>query len=112
MQFYQCIGFNDNHSTNSAMAWKKFYLKNHAYDNTKKTGEEASFTNNFTEPMIQLNPLHTVVLSAHSQNTFDKSGMLNDIRIYTPLPFKLMPTLMDAMVYRKFFSIFREMENA
>jgi glycosyltransferase involved in cell wall biosynthesis len=112
LQFYQCNGFNDNHSTNSAMAWRKVYLKNHSYDNTKKTGEEAGFTNNFTEPMIQLNPLHTVVLSAHCQNTFDKSNTLNDIRIYTPLHFKLMPTLMDAMVYRKFLAIFREMENA
>jgi glycosyltransferase involved in cell wall biosynthesis len=112
LQFYQCNGFNDNHSTNSAMAWRKLYLKTHAYDNTKTTGEEASFTNNFTEPMIQLDPLHTVVLSAHCQNTFDKKELLNDIRIYTPLPFKLMPTLMDAMMYRKFLAVFRDMENA
>lgn len=112
LQFYQCNGFHDNHSTNSAMAWRKVYLKNHAYDNTKKTGEEASFTNDFTEPMIQLNPLHTVILSAHCQNTYDKSGLFDDIRMYTPLQFKLMPKLMDAMMYRKFFAIFREMEKA
>jgi glycosyltransferase involved in cell wall biosynthesis len=112
LQFYQCNGFTDNHSTNSAMAWRKLYLKSHAYDNTKKSGEEASFTHDFTEPMIQLNPMHTVILSTHCQNTYDKKELLNDTRMYTPLPFKLMPSLMDAMVYRKFFAIFREMENA
>lgn len=112
LQFYQCNGFDDNHSTNSAMAWRKSYLETHSYDNTKKTGEEASFTNNFTEPMIQLNPLHTVVLSTHCQNTFDKSELLKDTRIYTPLKFKIMPQIMDAMLYRKFLSIFRDMERS
>ena len=112
LQFYQCVGFNETHSTNSAMAYRKSYLKTHAYDNTQKTGEEAHFTNNFTEPMIQLYPSHTVILSSHTQNTYDKSDMLKNNPHFTPLEFKWMPKLMDAMMYRKFFLLFRDMEKS
>ena len=42
--------FGDKHSVNSCFAWKKKYLENHSHDETKETGEEPSFTNEFKEP--------------------------------------------------------------
>ena len=69
-------GFGENHSINSAFAWKKKYLENHSHDDSKESGEEPSFTNNFNEPMIQLDPNKTLIQSSHTQNTFNKREIL------------------------------------
>ena len=63
---------NSTHSVNSCMAWKKEYLQNNSHDNEKEFGEEESFTKKFTEPMVQLDPFSTVIISSHSFNTFSK----------------------------------------
>ena len=60
------------HSINSCMAWKKEYLKTNSHDLEKDFAEEPSFTNNFTNPMVQLDPFSTVILSSHSSNTYSK----------------------------------------
>ena len=70
-------GFGDNHSINSCFAWKKKYLEKHSHDESKEAGEEPSFTNDFNEPMIQLDPDQTIVQNSHSQNTFNKREILN-----------------------------------
>ena len=64
--------FGKNHSTNDCMAWKKEYLLTHSHDPTKKSGEEPSFTNTFSEPMVQLDSKHVIIGSSHFQNTFNK----------------------------------------
>ena len=61
-----------NHSINSNMAWKREYLKDHQHDPTKDFAEEASFTNNFTEPMEQIHRDHCAVVSSHMKNTYNK----------------------------------------
>lgn len=73
-KLYKFRGFGPNHSTNACMAWKQQYVKNH--DDTKETAEEASFTDNFTTPMIQLDPFQVMVVNSHSQNTFNKRELL------------------------------------
>jgi len=70
--FVQMKQMGPFHSINSCMAWKKEYLVNNSHDNDKEFGEEQSFTKNFTEPMIQLDPYSTVIISSHSLNTFSK----------------------------------------
>jgi len=70
-------GFGENHSINSCFAWKKQYLEKHSHDDSKEAGEEPSFTNEFKEPMIQLDPEQTTVQSSHTQNTFNKREILN-----------------------------------
>jgi glycosyltransferase involved in cell wall biosynthesis len=69
-------GFGENHSINSCFAWKKKYLETHSHDASKECGEEPSFTNDFKEPMIQLEPEQTIVQSSHAQNTFNKREIL------------------------------------
>lgn len=67
---------NPNHSTNNCFAYKKEYLKNHSYDNTKTFAEESSFTNAFNEPMCQLNPKKTIIVSSHNLNTYNKRKLI------------------------------------
>ena len=68
--------FGDNHSVNSCFAWKKKFLENHSHDETKETGEEPSFTNEFKEPMVQLDANKTIVQSSHTGNTYNKREIL------------------------------------
>ena len=68
--------FGEYHSVNSCLAWKRKYLESHSHDETKETGEEPSFTNQFKEPMVQLDAVKTIVQSSHSSNTYNKREIL------------------------------------
>jgi hypothetical protein len=71
----QSKGHGIYHSTNACMAYKKQYLTNHKYASVN-CGEEPSFTNNFTEPLIQLESSEVIIASAHNNNTFNKRELL------------------------------------
>lgn len=71
-RFYQFKGFGPNHSTNNAMGYTRKYLIDHKYNESIKTWEEKSFTNDFKEPMVQLDPYKTILLIAHAKNTVNK----------------------------------------
>jgi hypothetical protein len=71
-KLYKFNRFHPYHSTNNCIAFKREYLKNHKHDEGLKMAEEKSFTNNFTEPMVQLNPLKCIIVSSHNINTCNK----------------------------------------
>lgn len=66
---------HSNHATNNTMAYQKSYLTNHHYDPFVTHAEETSFLNNYTELMIQLDPMKTIVAICHEDNTVDKNAM-------------------------------------
>ena len=78
LKIYETFPFKDkkigikNHGTNGTFAYTKAYIKKHKYNPTKNLGEEASFTNNFTEPMIQLESEKSILCIIHNWNTFEK----------------------------------------
>jgi hypothetical protein len=71
-KLYKFKGFNPKHSTNNCMAFKKEYLINHSHASGLEMSEEKSFTNDFTEPMIQLVSKKCIIVSSHNFNTFNK----------------------------------------
>ena len=71
-KLYKFKRFHSYHSTNNCMAFKREYLKNHKHAEGLTMAEERSFTNDFTEPMVQLNPLKCIIVSSHTMNTFNK----------------------------------------
>ena len=75
-KIYQFKGFGPFHSINTCMAWKKEYILTNSHDSSKEMAEESSFTKEFKEPMVQLDPEHTVILSSHSINTFNKKPLI------------------------------------
>ena len=81
-KLYKFFGYHNNHSTNNCLAYKKEYLKNHRYKEGLSYAEESSFTNDFSEPMIQLNSDDCIVVSRHEFNTIDKKSCLNDDNVY------------------------------
>jgi glycosyltransferase involved in cell wall biosynthesis len=71
-KLYKFKGFHERHSTNNCMAFKKQYLRNHKHQDGLDMAEEKSFTNDFTEPMVQLNSKKCIIVSSHNYNTFNK----------------------------------------
>jgi glycosyltransferase involved in cell wall biosynthesis len=82
-QFFQFKSFGTTHSTNNCMAYKRSYLKTHAHAPGLDKAEESSFTNNFTEPMEQLDPAKTIIISGHANNTVDKNWLAQSKKSYT-----------------------------
>lgn len=72
---FQFRPFGPHHSTSSCMAWKRSY--DGRYDLTERVSDEFRFTSGFTRPMVQLDPLHTIVQSSHGSNTFAKKGLID-----------------------------------
>ncbi len=83
--------FGPNHSTNGPLAYRKSYANTHKYDENVKQTEEPSFLNNFTEPMIQLDPLKSILVMVHNTNTVSKDS----IRIGNPAAVKTHLSLKD-----------------
>jgi glycosyltransferase involved in cell wall biosynthesis len=67
--------FDNNHTCNNCMAYKKEYIKYNMYDESCYHAEESSFTRHFTNNMIQLDPEKTVITICHDNNTFDKNNI-------------------------------------
>jgi len=65
--------FHPNHSCNAAFAYTRGYARRHAYDPGAPLREEPSFTRNFSEPMVQLDPAKTMLAIAHQANTVPKT---------------------------------------
>ena len=69
--------FGPNHSTNGPLAYRKSYANTHRYDDNAQRTEEPSFLNNFTEPMIQLDPRKSILVFVHNTNTVSKDSIRN-----------------------------------
>lgn len=105
-EFYQFVGFHANHSTNNGMAWRKAYLFDHKHDDNASNAEEASFTNNFSEPMIPLTPTKTVIISGHYNNTFDKRKIVECNSRYTLLPHSAIFHIIPEPIYKEYYDFF------
>lgn len=68
--------YGKNHATAGTFAFKKELLNLTSYDNDATVSEEYFFLKGFTIPMIQLDSKSTILVFAHSQNTFDKKQLL------------------------------------
>jgi glycosyltransferase involved in cell wall biosynthesis len=69
--------FGPNHSTNGPLAYRATYAKTHAYDAKALKTEEPHFLKNFTEPLIQMDPMKAILVICHEANTVNK----NDLRL-------------------------------
>jgi hypothetical protein len=57
------------------MAWRNTYAEKHTYDEYVTHAEERSFLDEYSHPMIQLDPFKVMLVMSHSENTFDKKKM-------------------------------------
>jgi glycosyltransferase involved in cell wall biosynthesis len=74
-KIYMLGQFSENHATNGTMAWRNTYAEKHTYDEYVTHAEERSFLDEYSHPMIQLDPFKVMLVMSHSENTFDKKKM-------------------------------------
>ena len=78
-EIYKLGPYNANHATNGTMAWRSSYSKTHRYDETVTHAEERSFLDDYKNQMIQLSPKDVMLVMSHSENTFDKKKMREQV---------------------------------
>ena len=76
-KMYKFGPYGPNHSTAGTFAFKRRLLDDTCYEDDALLAEEKHFLKNYTVPFVQLNPLKTILVVAHSQNTFDKKNIID-----------------------------------
>ena len=104
-QIFKLGPYNKNHATNGTMAWRASYARKHLYDETVTHAEEQSFLDHYKYPMIQLVPQKVMLVMSHSENTFDKKKLREDIKnpFIKLTTLKLRDFIKDS-VLREFYS--------
>jgi glycosyltransferase involved in cell wall biosynthesis len=71
--------YGQYHSTAACFAFRKeLLLSDSRYNDGECLAEEPHFLKNYTVPMIQLDPLKTILVISHNHNSFDKKIMLEN----------------------------------
>jgi len=83
-KIYKVGPYSTTHGTNGTMAYTKAYKERHIYDEYVINAEESSFTGGFKEKMVQLDPFQVILVTSHSQNTFDKRGLRGGNKLIQP----------------------------
>ena len=76
-KMYRFGPYGPNHSTAGTFAFKRVLLKDTHYEDDAVLAEEKHFLKNYTVPFIQLDPLKTILVFSHEQNTFDKRKLID-----------------------------------
>lgn len=70
--------YGPNHSTAATFAFKRELLKMTSYNEEAALAEEKHFLKDYSIPLTQLDPLKTILVFSHPQNTFDKKQLIGN----------------------------------
>ena len=76
-KMYKFGPYGPNHATAGTFSFKRIMLKDTHYEDSAVLAEEKFFLKNYTIPFVQLNPLKTILVISHQQNTFDKKRLID-----------------------------------
>jgi glycosyltransferase involved in cell wall biosynthesis len=76
-KMYKFGPYGPNHSTAGTFAFKRILLKDTHYEDDALLAEEKYFLKNYTIPFVQLDPISTILVFSHEQNTFDKRRLID-----------------------------------
>ena len=75
-KLYQFGPYGKYHSTAASFAFRRELLNQTSYSNDAALAEEKHFLKNYTIPLIQLDPIKTILVFSHIHNSFDKKELL------------------------------------
>lgn len=104
-KIYRTHAFGPQHALNGTFACHRNFLKNHRYEDDAVLAEEQAFLNNFTSPVLQIDPKQAILCISHSSNTYDKDFVLGSSQ-----PTDL--TLEDFVSDRNLLSHYRRLSHA
>ena len=121
---FRLAAFGPNHTVNCCMAYRKSYFNDHKYDESRKTGEELSFLDNYKSRMYQLPPTSAIVHMSYADNTFSgkRQNMLNSMYsavvvpekapcIYYPIRTSLENMIKHDEIYKTYLENFEKINN-
>ena len=76
-KMYQFGPYRQSHATAGTFAFRRALIKN-KYEDEACLAEEKSFLKDYTVPFVQLDPIKTILVFSHEQNTFDKRKLLDN----------------------------------
>ena len=90
-KIFKCGPYALNHATAATFIFRKELLKQTQFNEESLVGEEKHFLKNYSIPMLKLNSFTTILVIAHSHNSFDKRKLLDDPAKYcmTETPYNL-----------------------
>jgi glycosyltransferase involved in cell wall biosynthesis len=68
--------YGPNHATAGTFAFKKELLELTSYEDRDSLSEERAFLKDYTIPMIQLDPIHVILVISHNHHTFNKKNII------------------------------------
>jgi len=77
-EIYQCGPYGKYHSTAATFAFRKQLLEETHYNDEMALAEENLFLKKYTIPLIQLDTTKTILVIAHSHNSYDKRKLLEN----------------------------------
>lgn len=85
---YKCGPYGRYHSTAATFAFRKELLLQTKYTDEDALSEENTFTKQYTIPLIQLDPLKTILVFSHKHNSLNKEKLLEN-----PVESKTQPSM-------------------
>jgi glycosyltransferase involved in cell wall biosynthesis len=76
-KMYQFGPYKQSHATAGTFAFRRSLIQNR-YDDEACLAEEKAFLKDYTVPFVQLDPVKTILVFSHEQNTFDKRKLLDN----------------------------------
>lgn len=77
-KMYQFGPYGSNHATAGTFAFRKELLNKCKYEDNAALAEERHFLKDWTIPMVQLDPMKTILVFSHIHNTFNKRKLLEN----------------------------------
>lgn len=105
MKMYKFGPYGPNHATAATFAFRKELLQQTRYDEHASVAEEKAFLKNYTIPFVQLDPLQTILVFSHIQNSFDKKVLLDSPNAFVNLSSKSVASFVTSGKIMKFFMV-------
>ena len=80
-KIYLTQSWGKKHALNGSFGFHRNYLRNHRYEDKALQAEEGAFLNNFTTPVLQVDPQKAILCISHSANTCDKDFILGSSQL-------------------------------
>jgi glycosyltransferase involved in cell wall biosynthesis len=71
-QMVQFGPYHETHATAGTFAFRRELLSMTRYNDNAALAEEKEFLKNYSVPMVQLDPMRTILVFSHKHNTYDK----------------------------------------
>ena len=107
-EIWKLGSFGRNHSTAATFIFRKELLKLTRFNEKQEVSEEKFFLKNYSIPLLQLDPLKTILVFSHSLNTFDKKKLIKNGVNITKTNYKADDIITDEFIQHFFI---RDLSN-